>query len=215
MEILDYIFDLDGTLIDSVPGINLAVTQACRSVGLDKGLPCMRQYIGPPIRTMLARAMCTEDKVLLDSLEQAFRYYYDLYGWKESCPYPGVEKTLRTLHSRGGRLCLLTNKPRRPTILILELLGWHSFFDYIVTPDSPDFHFTHKEDAALSLSHRMGLCATKTLLVGDSADDFRAAQVAGFHFGAAAWGYGNAASLAPEYQLNAIKQILDYTVSKK
>jgi phosphoglycolate phosphatase len=204
-----FVFDLDGTLVDSIPGIDLAARAALAEVAPGIPLPSMRTFTGPPIRAMLQRALGWKDATRLDDLEKAFRAHYDGGLWRESPAFPGVDVTLRSLHARGARLFVLTNKPAVPTRRIVDQLGWSGLFDAVVTPQSRTPSFPDKASAAVDLRDRFGLQAGSTLLVGDSADDWAAAQAAGFAFGAAAWGYGGAAALVPACRLDTFPAILN------
>ncbi len=203
-----FVFDLDGTLVDSIPGIDAAVVAALAEVAPGEAPPSLRTFIGPPIRTMLQRALGWTDDSRLDALERAFRRHYDGGAWRKTVPYAGVDATLRSLRLRGARLQILTNKPPHPTALILDHLGWFGLMDAIVSPQSCTAPFADKAAAAIDLRGRLGLAATTVLLVGDSADDLAAARAAGFAFAAAAWGYGNAAVLAPASRLDYFNAVL-------
>jgi len=209
-----YVFDLDGTLVDSICGIDAAARSALAELAPDETLPSLRTFIGPPIRVMLERALRWTDAARLDALERAFRVHYDGGSWRESPPYENVETTLRTLHARGAKLHILTNKPPRPAGRIIEHLGWASLFDAIVSPQSRTPPFADKASAAIDLRDSLGLPSAATLLVGDSADDNEAARAADFTFAAATWGYGDFARCAPVCGLATFSDILNLAPSK-
>jgi phosphoglycolate phosphatase len=203
-----YVFDLDGTLVDSICGIDASARAALAELAPEASLPSLRSFIGPPIRQMLERALRWSDPTRLDALEVAFRRHYDGGGWRDSPPYPDVANTLHRLHTNGATLFVLTNKPPIPAARIIEHLGWTPLFESIVSPQSSQPPFPNKAAAALDLRDRHRLPATTTLLVGDSADDQEAAHAAGFAFAAARWGYGTAATLAPDRTLDTVAQLL-------
>lgn len=204
-----YVFDLDGTLVDSIPGIDAAARVALSEHASHLTLPSLRTFIGPPIRTMLARALNLTDSTQLDLLETSFRRHYDNDGWRDSPAYPGVVETLEVLHAAGARLYVLTNKPALPTARILKHLGLSHLFTEIVTPDSREPRFATKSAAALALRTRMQTAPSATLLVGDSPDDAQAAAAAGFVFAAASWGYGQVhlSDPSPAYSLAKLSDI--------
>jgi phosphoglycolate phosphatase len=203
-----YVFDLDGTLVDSIPGIDSAARAALAGLSPGQPLPSLRTFIGPPIRVMLQRALRWTDDARLDALERAFRIHYDGGAWKETTAYGGVGNTLRQLHARGAKLHVLTNKPPVPTARILDHLGWTPLFTAIVSPQSRTPPYPDKTAAALDLRERLGLPPAATLLVGDSPDDAAAARAAGFGFSAAAWGYGEAAVNNPARALASFSDII-------
>jgi phosphoglycolate phosphatase len=108
----DFIFDLDGTLVDSLPGIQYSIDAA-----LAPSQRCINDLsarIGPPIRSILQAATGASTKDL-DEMERLVRTSYDSEGWRKTVRYPGATEMLASLHARGSRLFIITNKPRRPT----------------------------------------------------------------------------------------------------
>jgi phosphoglycolate phosphatase len=184
------IFDLDGTLVDSLPGIEYAAQAAWRAVQPDRPCPPLRPLIGPPIRVMFHRAWPEATTDTLQALERAFRKAYDTGGWQKTTTYPGVIETLARLSS-AGHMCLgVTNKPQFATQRILEHCGLKNYFREFFSPDSGEPTFKSKADAVSVLLARYDLIPENTLLTGDSLDDARAAQVCGLRFAAFTGGYG-------------------------
>ena len=190
------IFDLDGTLVDSLPGIESSVRTAIRSVLPGVRMPDLKAVIGPPIATMFARLWPDLDPEKMALLVAAFRSHYAEKGCLDSLPFPGVPETLSRLHAAGMPLFVLTNKPAAPTKMILGALRMEEFFAGVLAPDSPESRFASKPDGALALMRRFALSPDQTTLVGDGADDAAAANACGFRFIAAAYGYGPAAATA-------------------
>ncbi|MDB5336974.1 MAG: hypothetical protein JWN70_2593 [Planctomycetaceae bacterium] len=185
-------FDLDGTLVDSFPGIEYSAQCAVTSVLPDRVIPDFRSFIGPPIREVFRRALGEDRAEILRELELAFRKSYDGAGLRRTQAFPGVPEALATVRELGFQCHVLTNKPQRATQEILQNLSLISFFDGVVTPDSRLPAYTTKTEAALATSRKLGLSGPETLLVGDSADDAAAAAACGFRFAAVCFGYGNA-----------------------
>lgn len=189
------IFDFDGTLVDSLPGIesSLRAAVAGRSQPLAVTQTALREKIGPPLSAMMAALWPELDPGEIPALVTAYRAHYLPAGCRLSEPFPGVGETLERFRAAGLRLFLLTNKPTAPTRAILERLGWRDWFTEVLCPDHPDHPFTEKTRGACKLCERHGLDRTRTLLTGDSKDDRDAADAAGFAFAAAGYGYGGAA----------------------
>ena len=184
------IFDLDGTLIDSLPGIEHSV----RSAFVQCGIPCpqldLGRMIGPPIHSILAQAAGTSQPSLLACLETAFRLSYDTEGWKRSTCYPGVEDALRGLRVAGILLFIVTNKPLHITTRILEEKGIHSLFESILTRDSRLPAYLDKKQMIDSLIHSFALRTKDCLLVGDTGEDASAASACNLRFIYMKHGYG-------------------------
>jgi phosphoglycolate phosphatase len=186
-----FIFDLDGTLVDSRPAIEKAAQMAIDRVApAHYGRP-VTTAIGPPIRQMFATVLQTTDASLLDALVATFREVYDSDVCRETPAYPGVPELLDRIAAYGGSSFVLTNKPIVPSRLILSTLGLESLVREIVTPDSANQPFVSKTKALAALLDRHGLSPTGTVMVGDSADDAAAAEACGVVFAAALYGYGN------------------------
>ena len=192
MAITQLFFDLDGTLVDSFPGIAFSASAALAQTLPGRKAPDFMPFIGPPIREIFRRALPENDLKILDRLEQSFRASYNSEGWRKTRAYPGVEKVLAQV-CQSGRVCrVLTNKPQQPARAILRQLGLDRFFDEVITPDLHQPGFSSKIEAALDAQRRHDLVGEKTIMVGDSADDGAAAAACGFKFAAATFGYGRA-----------------------
>lgn len=183
-------FDLDGTLVDSFPGIEFSARAAMAEVLPDRASPDFRPFIGPPIREIFRRALDRPDEPTLGRLEAAFRQSYDHEGWLRTTPYPGVRETLRQLSGHGLTGHVLTNKPRPPTLRILQHLELVGFFAEIITPEFRSPPYATKLEAALDARRRLGLAGGDAVVVGDSPDDAAAAAGCGFGFVAVTFGYG-------------------------
>ena len=138
------LFDQDGTLFDSIPGIEYSVRAAFAAAGLDDSELDLRRWIGPPIRTILSKAAKTDDQALLDRLERAFRVSYDSEGWRRTPCFPGVVEMLAAMKSAGHRLFVVTNKPREVSLKILEMQGIAAHFEQVYTRDSTEPPYASK-----------------------------------------------------------------------
>jgi phosphoglycolate phosphatase len=186
-----FVFDLDGTLVDSRPAIEKAAQIAIARVAPAFSGRSITAAIGPPIRQMFETALGHVDPGMLDSLVAAFRDAYDSDVCRETPAYPGAAQLLSSIAARGATSFVLTNKPHVPTRLILSALGLESHVGEIVTPDSPSHPFVSKAKALGELIERRGLARASTVFAGDSMDDAAAAEACGVAFAAAIYGYGN------------------------
>ncbi len=190
------VFDLDGTLVDSMPGIAWSVDAALRSCGLPALQRDLAPLIGPPVRDILAQVSGAADSALLDRLECAFRSSYDSAGWRLTVCQPGVRDVLPQLRSAGVGLWLVTNKPALATAMILCELHLDGFFREVVSRDSRVPVYPSKTEMLIELLDRRALPRPRCLLAGDTAEDWRAAEAAGIACVLVPHGYGGT-SLPP------------------
>jgi|SRR5271165_3609900 len=204
------LFDLDGTLVDSLPGIEFSVREAFSVCRLPLPRESLREMIGPPIRTILSRAGNVVEESSLDALEHAFRTSYDSDGWCKSECFPGANRVLRVMHERGHRLFVVSNKPRQISLQILKREGVLECFEAIVTRDSrlPNYHGKEEMIRTLLAERIIG---KKCFMVGDTAEDANAAASAGIEFIWMMHGYGTAvemASIPIAHALDSFSQFL-------
>ncbi len=188
------LFDLDGTLIDSFPGIEHSARVAVSAVMPERELPDLRRLIGPPIREVLRQAVNGAEPGMLDELERRFRTSYDDEGWRKSAAYHGVAEALSRLSHAKLKSFVVTNKPTLPAKRILRRLGLLEYFEEVISLNSRTPPFPSKAEAAMYLISMHGLNLSATLFVGDSLDDARAAQSCGLRFIAVTYGYGGLGS---------------------
>ena len=184
------IFDLDGTLVDSLQGIAASLNHA---LGLS-GLPthtreAVRGFIGNGVKILIRRATPAEaDEALHDTIEQAFRAHYDLTWQTGTRIYPGITGLLETLQSRGYPLAVLSNKPHPFTVAMVSQLFPTVRFSAVLgqRPGIP-----HKPDpaGASEISDTLGLSPAECCVIGDSTMDLETARNAGMRAIAVTWGF--------------------------
>jgi phosphoglycolate phosphatase len=183
-------YDLDGTLIDSSKGIELAARHAVERHCPERTLPELRPFIGPSIRRIFESALGGLDAEDLDRLEAFYRSAYDSEACLISQAFPGIQNSLKLLMDVGVRQFVVTNKPQLPTKRIIESFGWSRYFVEVVSPDSQSPRVVRKADAVKRLMVKHSLQSRQCVFVGDSTDDAEAALDNGIHFIYAAYGYG-------------------------
>lgn len=204
------LFDLDGTLLDSLPGIEFSVRAAFRACHLPEPQQSLRALIGPPIRNILARAGQIDDPNTLDALEQAFRASYDSEGWQQTPCFPDAVDVLATLRGSGRRLFVISNKPRPISLQILESARLLDLFESIVTRDSRQPPWPGKPAMIEFLLADRKIFGDNCVLVGDTMEDASAAETAGVSFICMAHGYGEVlpASVPVACTLDGFSQFL-------
>lgn len=180
------IFDLDGTLVDSLDDISDALTRALADAGLP-GIDrdAVRGWIGGGARNLVAQAA---PAARVDEVHAAFRRHYDAAPAARTALYPGIGDALDELARRGTTLAVLSNKPHDLTVRIAgALLGDWPFA--VVAGHRPGFPLKPSPEAALAVSHELGIAPAACALVGDAGTDVATARGAGMGAVAVTWGY--------------------------
>ena len=187
------LFDLDGTLTDSAPGILNCVRYALDRMGLPEPEDMLR-FVGPPLIVSFGE-FCGLDS---ERAAEAVRYYRERYrdiGIFENEPYDGVFPMLDSLKAAGIRLAVATGKPEAFSLRILEKFGLMGYFEFL---GGDDFEGSRKEKhtvieyvlSALGDPDREGV-----LMVGDRMHDVIGAHRSGIKCLGALWGYGGSEEL--------------------
>lgn len=205
-------FDLDGTLVDSVPDLAAAVDRTLLALGREPaGRERVRLWVGNGARVLVRRALAggLEHAGVDEALaEQALALFLDAYADNHALTrvYPGVVETLDRLREEGVALALITNKPARflPELLADKDLG--GYFQWLVGGDS--LPQQKPDPAALHwVMERAGVGAGEALFVGDSRNDVRAARAAGVTCVALSYGYNHGEPIALENPARVIDDL--------
>lgn len=191
-----FLFDLDGTLVDSVPDLAANIDRTLLAMGRPPaGAGHVRQWIGNGLERLLNRALTGDmDGVASpDTLARARQLFEDYYGrflCEESRLYDGAPELLQALQSRHAKMAIVTNKPTALTIRLLELLGIRDCFETVV--GGGDTALLKPDPAPLLVAlQRLDRPAATALMVGDSINDIEAAQAAGISCVAVSFGYNH------------------------
>ena len=203
-----YVFDVDGTLVDSEADICGAVEDVLAARGRsDISRAVLRRYIG---RHLIDEFL--EFGYALHEAEQMLLEYRSIYSAREHASttvYPGVEASLARL---GGRKSTATTKGTPTTRLVLERFALLHHFDHVQGTDG--FPAKPAPDVLLKSLEVLGVRPSDCLFVGDSAADMEAGRRAGIATCAVTWGYGERDELAnhcPDFWIEAPHQLLpDY-----
>lgn len=190
------LFDLDGTLLDTVADIALALNRTM----LDHGLKPLadndvRRMIGRGSPVLIERAIATQDADVDTAtraamLDRFFHHYGELEKSNEdrAQPYPGAVESLQALHGSGLRTAVVTNKQHRFAGSLLKRLGFAELIDIVVGGDTcvrrkPD------PEPLLFACQSLRVSAAESLMVGDSINDVQAARSAGIPVVCVSYGY--------------------------
>jgi len=192
------LFDLDGTLLDTVADISAALNRALieqRATTLPESE--VRTLIGRGVPVLIERTLsrvpggAPEDA---RRLHERFDFHYEQIqhsGAMQTRPYPGVAHGLAELHALGCKIAVVTNKPARVSIELLSRLGLEQWIDEVV---GGDCGYRKPEPQPLLLAcERLGVPSAETVMVGDSLIDVRAARAAGMPIVCVPYGYNEGA----------------------
>ncbi|HWR49579.1 MAG TPA: HAD-IA family hydrolase [Bryobacteraceae bacterium] len=202
-----YLFDLDGTLLDSAPDICGAIIGALEGTGCRPVTQAeLTRYIGLHLLDTFGDLLPAATPDEIDELIRKYRIIYPARGHKLTKLYPGVQEALTAL---PGRKSTATTKATPTTRTVLELFGLIDCFDHVQGTDG----FPHKPapDVILKSLEFFGVSPADVLFVGDSPADMEAGRRAGVKTAAVTYGYGAHEDLArwnPDYWLTDLRQLL-------
>jgi len=181
------IFDLDGTLIDSIGDIGGAMNAALAAHGLPvHPIAAYNRFVGDGVQKLVERALGGRDE-LADAVLAEYRREYAERLLATTVPYPGVLDAVDALAERGIALAVLSNKPQPATQRIVAALFPGRFRvvygERAGVPRKPD------PTAALEIATALGVAPAETAFVGDTAVDMRTAVAAGMHAVGVLWGF--------------------------
>jgi phosphoglycolate phosphatase len=204
----NYLFDLDGTLVDSLPGIAASIEHAVRLVGCEPNVTDWGPFVGPPLERMIGDALPRLPPRLLPDVVAAFREHYDSDGLLQTRLFSGVFETLEALHRQGCGVYVVTNKREKPAASILNRAGLARFMSGLSAADGGGGLGKVERTAELVTRHSMD----HVVFVGDGLDDLAAADRVNATFYLASWGYGAARVLDERpavHQLHTMSELLD------
>lgn len=190
------LFDLDGTLVDSLDDIANSMNRVLEAYGLavhDRDR--YRRFVGDGARMLVERAVPDEVPVAVERLLDAFLVDYAAHLLDHTRPFDGVPEMLAELTARGVVMGVLSNKPHAATEAIVARLFPDIPFAFVVG-HRPGMHHKPDPTAALEAITRTGVPPTEWAWIGDGEPDMEAARRAGIWPVAALWGFRDREVLA-------------------
>ena len=183
------IFDLDGTLTDSKPGIVGCLRKVLDARHIDHPGPLDR-YVGPPVEEWAVQILpdgSEEDRV---ALARDYRACYDREGWRNNSVFPGARAMLSELRRQGFPLFVCTSKQQHFAVRILEFFELAGLFTAIYG-DKAEYASHSKVDLLANLLRENSLTPDSAWMIGDRIYDIQAGRANHLRCLAAAWGYGS------------------------
>lgn len=183
------IFDLDGTLVDSLRDIAEALNDCLALLGIaPRPVSDYRYLVGEGVPVLCQRAIGETHPLLVPRLTELARAFYRVRPLKYTKPFPGIERVIDRLQGRGVKLAVLSNKPHELTVRVVNQF-WtdntfgavYGFFDEERRKPSPHF--------ALKICEELEVSPADTWVIGDTPTDVETAIRAGATAAGVTWGF--------------------------
>lgn len=206
------LFDLDGTLTDSAPGITRSTAYALRQFGIEAEPESLLGFIGPPLDESFRHFYGFDEAQAREAIRQ-YRVYYTDRGWAENAVYGGIEPLLRALRARGKTLLVATSKPEVFAVKILKHFRLDGYFDAICgAPLAPSEQEGGRKVDVIRKALASGAVRGSAVMVGDRRHDVEGAHEAGLPAVGVLYGYGDRQELetaGAEYIAESVAALLD------
>ncbi|MCY1082395.1 HAD family hydrolase [Archangium lansingense] len=183
------LFDLDGTLLDSLHDLAVAMNHALATHGLPvHPVASHRSFVGEGVRVFVARAVPADREDLHEAVLATYKAFYSEHMMDHTRPFPGVLEVLARLQGEGVKLAVLSNKPDAATRRLVESLLPDVRFCAVYgeragVPRKPD------PTAALGIAAELGVEPGDCAFIGDTGVDMNTARAAGMYSVAVTWGF--------------------------
>ncbi len=202
-----YLFDIDGTLLDSAPDICGAQSEVLAAAGCPSvSFEFLRGYVGLELRAVFSALLPHLTVSEMERLSEQYSINYRARRHARTRPYLGVPEALAALE---GRKSTATTKSTAGTQLVLEHFGLLRHFDHVQGSDG--IAYKPAPDVVLAALKGLGATAEECLFVGDSPADMQAGRRAGVKICAVRYGYGDPTELAkwePDYWISDLRQLV-------
>ncbi|HED33035.1 MAG TPA: phosphoglycolate phosphatase [Gammaproteobacteria bacterium] len=190
------LIDVDGTLVDSVPDLAYCVDEMLKALDMPvRGEARVRHWVGNGVERLVRRALINQlegepDEALFEKAMPIFNDLYAVNTSVRSCLYKGVKEAMEFLRTTDVKIGCVTNKAAAFTLPILRDLGLADYFEIVVCGDT----LAKKKPDPLPLiyaAEQLGVSPQKSLMLGDSMSDVKAARAAGFAIICMSYGYNH------------------------
>lgn len=216
------LIDLDGTLIDSVPDLAYCVDEMMKQLDMPiRGEAAVRNWVGNGVQRLTERALINAVDGMPDQnlMDKAYPIFLELYKHnysQRSCVYDGVKEGIAWMQEQGYRVACVTNKAEAFTVPLLKDKALYDLFELVVSGDT----CAEKKPHPMPLLHAakaLGADPTKSLMLGDSRSDVKAARAAEFNIFCMTYGYNHGEDIRdynPDVIMDSFMELPDYLIAK-
>jgi len=207
------LIDVDGTLVDSVPDLAYCVDEMLKTLDMPvRGEDRVRHWVGNGVERLVRRALINQldgepDEALFEKAMPIFNELYAVNTSVRSCLYEGVQEALDFLKASDVKIGCVTNKASQFTLPILRDLGIADYFEIVICGDM----LAKKKPDPMPLLHaaeKLSVEPQKSLMLGDSMSDVKAARAAGFDIICMSYGYNHGEDIR-DYHPDAVVDSMD------
>ena len=186
------IFDLDGTLWDSIQSIKYSGDKAMEAFGYGPfSVEQYKYFVGDGAANLVRRALEAGGDTKLSHFEEAYGLYREIF--KENCmfrvrPYEGIRELLAALKAQEVKIAVLSNKPHAETVNVIESLFGKGCFD-VIQGQKENVAIKPNPEGAFRILALLGLDTSEVVYLGDTATDMKTGKNAGFFTVGALWGF--------------------------
>jgi phosphoglycolate phosphatase len=198
------LFDLDGTLVDSLADLATGINLLRGELDLPPlTIPAVRACVGDGATMLVRRAL--GDDLFTPVLLQRFLTLYGEHLAETTSLYPGIQDCLDLCAERP--LAIVTNKPYQMTMDLLAALDLTRYFPVVVGGDSCPLKKPDPTPVKVAL-HRLGATATGAIMIGDHHTDLKSGQAAGIDVCFCSWGFGDDGGCTPTHRVDNAAELL-------
>jgi len=207
-----FIFDFDGTLVDSEQAIYQCFQNITKQLAPERINYAKNILIGPPLRDTASEILGPDHQDSLDKFVQSFIAMHDEQVIQHTQPYPDVIQVLKQLHDKNIPMAVATNKRLAPTKKLINHFGWNHYFEYVECSDSKSE--IRNKDMMIKDIINKNPSFRECFFIGDTLSDGLNANINKLKFIYASYGYGsnqNWSDVEIHKKIESIKELIDYS----
>lgn len=186
------IFDLDGTLSDSIHSMKYCVDKVMEKYGYGPfSVEQYKYFVGDGAANLIKRALLSGGDKELVHFKEAYARYKEIF--RENCmyevkPYEGIKELLAALKEKGIAIAVLSNKPHAETVNVIEALFGKDYFD-VILGQTDKVAIKPSPEGVFVILDKLGVRPEETLYLGDTSTDMKTGKSAGAFTVGALWGF--------------------------